>query len=179
MRRLELDLFRRGCLAGVAIEGEIAGGDLQLFIRRFARGGVRALNIDLDVTGAMDFAGLGLVAAFVRVDVVIAIAGAPVDGDPDVFEQAAIFVLEARGGGSANREHGAVLVHLGELEFRGLLLNGGRHPGGRGVARARCLNRALRVDAGNDERDRGRGQGRPLRVSRRLLISHLCSPRFG
>ena len=133
------------------------------------------MDIDLHVARAMNLAGFRLVAALARVDIVVAIAGAAVDGDPDVFEQAAIFVLESRGGGCTNREDGAVLLHLGELEFRGLLLDGGGHRSGRGAARARCLNRALRVDARDNQRDRGGRHSRPPRVSRRFLVSH---PRF-
>ena len=75
------------------------------------------MDIDLDVTRAMNLAGFRLVAALARMDVVVAIAGAAVDGDPDILEQAAIFVLESSRGRGANREDGAVLLHLGELEF--------------------------------------------------------------
>ncbi len=180
MRRLEFDLLGRRCLAGVAIEGEIARRHLQLFISRFSGGRIRALDIDLDVTRAVNLAGFRLVAALARVDVVVAIAGASVDRDPDVFEQAAIFVLESGGRGSANREDGAVLLHLGELEFCGLLLNGGGHRGRRGVARARGLNRALRVDAA-PQRARSR---QPVTAAHRAYRAASWfrtrdSPRFG
>jgi hypothetical protein len=57
------------------------------------------------------------------VDVVVAIAGAAVDGDPNVVEQRAIFFLELRGVRRALGKDGAALFDIRVGEIRGLLLH--------------------------------------------------------
>ena len=61
---------------------------------------------------AANLAALRLVAAFARVNVIVAVALAAVHGDPDVLEQCAILVLKLRGMRRAHGEKRAVLLDL-------------------------------------------------------------------
>ena len=115
------------------------------FVGWLAGGGVRALNVDLHFALAANGAGYRLVAAFARVDVVVAVSFAAVDRDPHILEQRAILVLELRGVGGADREYGAALLDLREGEFGRLLLDRCRdHGTGRRGERAPLAHGALR-----------------------------------
>ena len=122
----EAELHWRGGrgLAALAIEGEIARGDLQIFVGGLAGSGSGAGEINLDVTFADYVAGGGFVITFAGVNVVVAAAVVAVDRDPDVLEQGAILVFILGGVRSADGEELAALVCADIGKFGGFLLHG-------------------------------------------------------
>jgi hypothetical protein len=153
LRKAELHGRGGGGVAAFAVEGEIARGDLQIFVSGFAGSGSSAGEIDLDVTLADDVAAGGLVITFAGVNVVVATAVVAIDGDPDVLEEGAILVFKLSGVGSADGEELAALIGADIGEFGGLLLyrcGDGRR---RVLAGAGGLNGAAGINSGDDERD--------------------------
>jgi hypothetical protein len=91
LRKRKIDCGGRGGLARLPVEGEVARFHLHGFRRRGVRsGGVRRcdgiLNVDRQFPFALDAAGLLVVAAFPRVNIVVAVSFAAVHGDPNVLE---------------------------------------------------------------------------------------------
>jgi hypothetical protein len=150
---MELHRGGGGGVAAFAIEGEIARGDLQIFIGGLAGGGSGAGEVNLDVTFADDVAAGRLVITFAGVNVVVAAAVVAVDGDPDVLEQGAILVFILGGVRSADGEELAALVCADVGEFGGFLLYRFGDRRRRVLAGAGGLNGAAGVNAGDDERD--------------------------
>src|SRR5579864_4279324 len=100
--------------ARVAVEGEIAGLYLDVAREtgnRLTERRVRIGEIKLDIALATDVT-TALVAAFMRVDIVVAATIAAVERNPDVLEHGAVLVLILRGAGGADREDGAILLDL-------------------------------------------------------------------
>ena len=105
-------------------------------------GTLSGLQINLHFALAEHAAGVGLVAALARVDVVVAIAGAAVHGDPHVVEQGAIFFFELGGVGRAQGKDGAPFLNVRVGEIRGLLLHFGGD--GRRESAARISERSTK-----------------------------------
>ena len=171
LRKAELHWRGGRGLAALAIEGEIARSDLQIFVGGLSRSGSGAGEINLDVAFADYVAGGGFVITFAGVNVVVAAAIVTVDRDPDVLEEGSILVFVLGGVRSADGEELPTLVCTDIGEFGGFLLHGLGNWGRRVLASARGLDGAAGVNAGNDERDESRGVCGPTCVARCILIS--------
>src|ERR1700735_1623943 len=85
----ERDWFRRGSFSALAVERQIPGGYVNRSIR-VARRRICAGQVDLNIALAPHRSCRRLITALARVYVVVAIARAPVNGDPNIFQKVAV-----------------------------------------------------------------------------------------
>src|SRR5579875_668763 len=166
------ELYRRGCrcVSRFAIERQVAGGQLKRRILRACRRRLGRIDLDLDASLAARAAGLRIVAAFARVDIVVLFPVTAVNRDPDVFQQRPAVILELRHLGGAQGEERPSLIDRFVVELRGFSLHARRNRRHSPLCLI-ALHGAVHVRADHDQHNQSRGHGRPARVARRLTIA--------
>src|SRR6202167_6028020 len=111
LRKTESDRIGSGSVAGFAVERQVASGDVNHSVA-VARRWICAGQVDLHVTLASHRACLRLVTALTRMDIVVAVSLAPINGHPYVFQQISVLILVLGGVRSADCEYRAVTFHF-------------------------------------------------------------------
>src|ERR1700677_2608069 len=109
--KTESDRIRSGSVAGFTVEGQIASGDVNHSVAATWRW-ICAGEVDLHVTLASHRACRRLVTALTRMDIVVAVSLAPINGHPYVFQQISVLILVLGGVRSADRKYRAVTFHF-------------------------------------------------------------------
>jgi hypothetical protein len=112
----ESDRIGSRSVAGFAVEGQIASGDVNHSVAATWRW-ICAGEVDLHVTLASHRACRRLVTALTRMDIVVAVSLAPINGHPYVFQQISVLILVLGGVRSADRKYRAGHLPLLRMSF--------------------------------------------------------------
>ena len=158
----------RAHFAAVVIEQNVAGLHMQLTFLRVA---FCIMQIDLHHALAANASGVRLVAAFARTHGIVAITSWTVNSDLNIFEEAAILVLELRRLRCMHGEECSRADHSRNGEARGLLRD--RRGNRRESFAARSVARAdVQVNAEDQQTNGNSNAGGPTRVAGRFAVAH-------